>query len=212
MVFLLPIITYASCSEKEANRFDKIKDNFKIEYTLNESKYNYKVVLHNPEPSRFAYEMKLIENSESFSMDRCKAEGNNDIVCESVDVGGYTINVVGITETCNDTLKRTFLRLKPYNKYSEDPLCNDIKEFTLCQETYEKEIDYDTFVTRVNIYKEQKAEEEKNAKKKFFDFQKIKNFIEDNLYETIVIAAFVVIVIITIIVSIITYKKSRRLE
>ena len=126
--------------------------------------------------------------------------------------GGYRINVIGNTQTCDDILKRTYLSLKPYNKYSEDPLCEDIKEFSLCQETYDKEIDYETFVLRVNAYKETKNNEKETKPNKNFDINKIKEYVENNLFQVIVIAVFIILVIVTVTITITTAKKSRRLE
>lgn len=208
IIFLLPIITYAECTEEEYNHFNKIKDKYKIEYKFDESKSHYILTLYNPESGHYTYEIQSVDKMPL----TCEISNNSDTICNGIYPGGYNISVIGNTNTCNDTLKRTFLRLKPYNKYSEDPLCEGIKDFVLCQETYDKEIDYETFVSRVESYKEQKKEEKENNKKKIIDINKIKAYIEDNLYETIIIAVFVVLVIVTVIITIITAKKSRRLE
>ncbi len=176
LTFLLPIFAYAECTETEANHFDKIKDKYKIEYKFNENKSSYNLTLHNPEPDHYTFEIQSVDKM----IVTCEISGSSDTVCEKIYPGGYNISVVGNTDTCNDTLKRTFLRLKPYNKYSTDPLCEDIKEFVLCQETYDKEIDYETFTSRVESYKKQKAEEEKENKKKRIDMKKIKEYVDDN--------------------------------
>ena len=206
IILLLPIITYASCSEEELKHFERIKEKYKIEYNIDKETGYYTLILHNPDPTKYTYEIKGLNTSID-----CDISTTTDSKCTYIPPDGYSINVIGNTETCNSILKRSFLRLQKYNKYSEDPICNGIEEFVLCQETYDKEIDYETFVSRVNIYKEQKSNKNNNNKK-IIDIKKIKEYIEDNLYEVIVIATFVVLVIITIIITIINTKKSRRLE
>ena len=205
-IFMIPIVTYANCSDTELKQFEKVEDKYKIEYTIRKDTNTYRLILQNPYPDKYKYEVSGLNNWVACD------ENETGTKCDSVPPGSYSINIVGNTETCTSVLKRTFLKLKPYNKYSEDPLCKGIEEFVLCQETYEKEVDYETFVSRVNIYKEQKAADAKKNKKKIIDIDKIKAFVDDNLYEVIVVAAFIVLVIITIIVTIISVKKSRRLE
>ena len=206
IIFLLPIFTYADCTTEEINHFKEIENRYRIVSTLNKEENNYSITLYNPEPDNYTYEIKTINTWIS-----CEISKNSDTICNDVPPSSYIINVIGNTDTCTSTLKRTFLRLNPYNKYSEDPLCEGIEEFVLCQETYDKEIDYDTFVSRVNLYIESKTKKE-SEKKKLIDIDKIKEYIEDNLYQIIVVAVFIVLVIITVIITIITVKKSRRLE
>ena len=206
-IFIIPILVYASCTDEEIQYFEIIKDNYKIEYTLDKTNGMYYLTLHNPDPQNYTYTIQGIDN---YSL--CKINKDSNTICEKVLPGGYRINVVGNTENCTDILKRTFLSLKPYNKYSEDPLCSDIKEFSLCQETYDKEIDYETFVLRVQAYKENKNKGKETNQNKENETSKIKNYIENNLFQIIVIAVFVILVIVTVTVTIITAKKSRRLE
>ena len=207
IIFLIPIFAYASCTDEELKHFEEIRDNYKIEYTVDKTTGLYKVILYNPEPENYTY----VATGTEYTFP-CKTTDDSDTVCENILPSGYRINVVGNTATCDDILKRTYLSLKPYNKYSEDPLCDDIKEFSLCQETYDKEIDYETFVLRVNAYKESKEEENKSKTNKNFDISKIKEYVENNLFQVIVIAVFIILVIVTVTITIITAKKSRRLE
>lgn len=205
--FLLPIFTYADCTETEIDHFKRIESNYRIESTLDKETGYYKLTLYNPEPEKYTYEINSINNYIV-----CNISKTSDTECNYIPPASYSINVVGNTDTCNTTLKRTFLRLNPYNKYSEDPLCEGIEEFVLCQETYDKEIDYETFVSRVNIYKEQKTTKQEEQKQPIIDVDKIKEYVEDNLFEVIIIAIFVILVIVTVIITIKSYKKSRRLE
>jgi len=207
IIFLLPLFTYADCTTEEINHFREIESEYRIESTLDKETGYYTLTLYNPEPDAYTYEIKTINTWIS-----CEISKDSDTKCDYVPPSSYSINVIGNTETCDNTLKRTFLKLKPYNKYSEDPLCKGIEEFVLCQETYEKEIDYETFASRVNIYKEQQEEENKNTKNEFINIGKIKEYVEDNLFQVIVITIFIILLIITTILTIKSIKKSRRLE
>ena len=206
LILLFPIYVNADCTNEELKHFREIESEYRLEYELNKTTGRYKLIMYNPEPHRYTYTITGIEN-----YPLCSINPDADTVCEFLGVGSYKITVVGNTNTCTDTLKREFITLKKYNKYSEDPLCEDIKEFSLCQETYDKEIDYETFVLRVQAYKESKSQEQSSSKKKI-DISKIQEYLENNLFQVIVVAVFVILVIITVIVTITTSKKSRRLE
>ena len=122
-----------------------------------------------------------------------------------------------MTETCDDVLKTTILKLPKYNKYSEDPLCEGIEEFDLCNSTYDKEIDYDTFVSRVETYKRTKNKNENiNNDNDTGNNNKLlnnmKTYIEENLIQIIIVTVFIILVVITTIITAKSIRKSRRLE
>ena len=98
-------------------------------------------------------------------------------------------------------------------------MCEGIEEFVLCQPTYDKEIDYDTFVSRVNTYKKTKQEKVVDEPQKETENKKINviinnilKFIQDNLFTITIITVFAIAIIVTIILTAKKIKKSRRLE
>ncbi len=207
LIFLMPIFVNAECTSEELRHFQEIESEYRLEYEIDKGTGLYKLIMYNPDPGSYTYN---VTGTDYYFL--CEINSESDTICNNVLPGGYRINIVGNTKTCDDILKRNYLSLKPYNRYSEDPLCEDIKEFSLCQETYDKEIDYETFVSRVQAYKENKNQEQKNNSKKKIDISKIQEYLENNLFQVIVVTVFVILVIITIVVTLTTAKKSRRLE
>ena len=212
-IFLLfPIITYADCTTEELNNFKKLEQEYKVTYKYDKTKQRYQILFTNPDPKTYGYTITHPQDANGMTTTVNIYEVQETTTEYSVGTyGTYEIKIIGLTNTCNETLKRTNLKISKYNPYSEDPLCDGIEEFVLCQETYDKDIDYDTFVSRVNTYKNQKAEaksETNNGPKE----NKVLEYIEDNLLKIIIIVIFIVLVAVTTILTIQSSKKSRRLE
>lgn len=212
ILFLICISnTYAACTQEEINEFKKIEDQYKITYEFNKSTKDYTVTFDGVEPKKYVFSIKSGE-----PITNCKKINDYKTECYNVKKGNYIIETKGTTDSCKDTLKTITLNLKGYNKYHEDPMCDGIEEFVLCQETYDKEIDYDTFVSRVETYKRTKQKEEDNKpniiEKKETKIEIIVKYLKENIIPLIIVFIFIILVIITIIVIAKSVKKSRRLE
>ena len=208
LLFLINIPnTYASCTQEELNEFKKIENEYKVTYEFNKDTKDYTMTLYSPLPDKYNY--YIYADTEL----NCKKINDNQGECYNISPGEYTIEIVGFTNTCNDAIKEFTLKLAEYNKYSEDPLCNGIEEFYLCQPTYDKEIDRETFISRVNTYKSTLKSQDKEIEK---NEQPIKNntleYIKENLIQIIVITVFIILIIITIILTAKSIRESRRLE
>ena len=203
---LFPCTTYADCSNDELNFFKEHEEEYQVTYEYDKEIGSYDIVLSKPENSPFSYVIKT-----DYDYDATRRDATT-IVCGKFSGGNYEIVLKGKTDECYETIKIFTIKLSKPNKYYGDPLCEGIEEFVLCKETYDKEIDYDTFVSRVEAYKSSKQEEIPNVTKKDDKFEEIKSYLEDNLLQIIVVAAFAITVIITAIVTIKRVKKSRRLE
>jgi len=206
---ILPNAIYADCTTEEIKHFKKIEKDYKVTYEFNKDTETYTITFYNPEPDNYDYAIYGIDD-----MSSCKEINRQETKCENLLGNNYYLQIVGITETCNDTLKEVSTNLSRQNNYWDDPLCEGIEEFVLCQPTYDKEIDYDTFVSRVNIYKKTKQREETKSKEekenKIID--NLINFIKDNLLNIVLIIIFVVAITITVILAAKSIRKSRRLE
>ena len=155
LFILLPNVTYADCTKEEKDYFKQVEKEYKVTYKFNQETDDYTLIFYNPYPERYTF---LYENSDSNGID-FDYDGNTMILYISgFSSGVYDYEIVGITDTCDDTLKEGTVNLTKRNNYYNDPLCEGIEEFVLCQPTYDKEIDYDTFVSRVNTYKKTKQE------------------------------------------------------
>lgn len=209
----IPSTTYADCTKEEIDNFKEIEDEYKITYEFDKDTKTYTINFVNPNPGNYGYKLIYVKN------EKTKLEYNLTTIIEknysktNFSSGNYIFEIYGNTDTCNEKLKSKTLVLPKYNKYSEDPLCEGIEEFVLCQPTYDKDIDYESFVSRVNSYKNKmsntKKEEEPTVVK---EENKILKYVKDNLIQIIIIIVFIIMVIITIILTAKSIRKSRRLE
>ena len=215
MLFFLNITSIsAECTQDDKKSFKKVEDDYKVTYEYNKESEMYDVYFNATKPKEFYYEI-FADNDFS-----CTKINDTTNKCSSFPAGQYEVLIVGVTESCDDVLKTIKLKLPKYNKLSEDPLCEGIEEFVLCNPGYEKDIDYESFVSRVNTYKKNKKDEtketpttnEEEPKEHNEQLNKIINFFKNNLIEIVVITSFVILATITIIINVKTMRKRRRLE
>ena len=209
---LLPNVIYAGCTKDEINYFKRIEDKYRVTYEFNKASMNYDVYLYTYENDLYAFNL-------SDYQDKINAIYEEDdyvvIQLTNIEPGTMTITIIGATDTCDSTLKEIYLDLSKQNKYWNDPLCEGIEDFVLCQPTYDKEIDYDTFVSRVNTYKKTKQREatkEEEGKKSNGVIDKVTNFLKENLFQIIISVVFVIAIVVTVILTAKSIRKSRRLE
>ena len=200
--------TYAACTQEEINEFKKIEDQYTVKYEFNKDTKDYTLTFNAPRMDEYSYQLNLDMNKVRF-----KNSTETSFTFSGILAGEYKFEIAGIKGECEDVLKTITLNLSEYNKFADDPLCEGIEEFVLCQPIYEKEIDYETFVSRVNTYKkskekkEQKQEPQQTAKE-----NPVLEYIQENLIQIIIIVIFIILVIITTCVTIKSIRKSRRLE
>lgn len=197
--------TYAECTNEEVNAFKKISNEYKVTYEMNTESKLYNLTFYDPAPDKYTFVINGATDGD-FSI-----HDNNNYQYLGLSPGEYTVTIEGVTNTCKDVLKTINLSLPKYNKYTEDPLCKGIEEFVLCQPTYDKDIDYETFKQRVEVYKKTKTEN--NIKTD--DINKnnaIVNYFKNNIGQISLFTISLVLVIIVITLIAKRQKKSRRLE
>lgn len=203
----------ASCTQEEINTFKRIEDDYTVKYEFDKSTKTYNLYFTASKPELYDYVIRYNE--------KLNCEEVNDTLskCMGFKSGEYTIQIIGKTQTCNHLFKEFTLKLPKYNKLSEDPLCEGIEEFVLCNPSYEKEIDYESFVSRVEIYKKKNkpATEDNltgtnNKKDENEIITKAINYLKDNWIEMTIVLIFVILVVITTVISIKSARKSRYLE
>lgn len=201
--------TYASCTQEELNEFKKIENEYKVTYEFNSDTKDYIVTLHKPksEPYTYLFDEKLNTND--------NVRGTEEsIIVSKVMPGEYVFKIYKYDDNCDDTLKTIEIKLPKYNAYFGDPLCEGIEEFYLCQQFYDKYIDRATFESRIDTYK--KTKEEQNKQNTMIEDSKNENkileYIQNNILQTIIIVIFIILVLITVYITTIQLRKSRRLE
>ena len=201
-------IIYAECTTEEQEYYKSIEDKYQTTYVFDKESRTYTMTLTYGDISAFSYSI------EGDGMEIANIEVTDKIIVSNLAPGQYIAFVVGLTDSCNDVLKKEEITLPQYNQYAYDPVCEGIEEFVLCSPTYDKELDYDTFISRVNSYKKNKANQDKtdnNTEEK----PTIKEWLKDNyMYFIYAIIGIVALLIIALIVKVIYNheRKRRRLE
>ena len=204
----------AACTQEELNEFKKNEDTYIMKYEYDKSTEKYNIYIEGKNNQLYNY---IIYTDNAFE---CEETQDNRIKCHSFEPGNYKIEILGQTATCDSVLKRKTLKIPKYNKYSEDPLCEGIEEFVLCNPAYSKDLEYETFVSRVETYKKNHAstkptEEQKKPTglTKVEDFiDKIIDYVKENWIEITIVVVFIILVLITAIAKIKSIRKSRYLE
>ena len=200
---------HAACTQEEINGFKKIEDEYKVTYSFDKETKTYNIFFKSPQSEKYHYRI--------YTEDELKCTAKDDITmeCTHFKPDLYSIEIIGVSDKCNDVLKTFTLDLSKYNNYAYDPLCEGIEEFVLCNPTYKKEIDYETFVSRVETYKKTKVqkESENEIEREESDFvDDVINYMKNNLLQIVIIGVFIILVLITIIMTAKSIRKSRRLE
>ena len=149
--------SYAACTQEQLDAFKLVEDQYKVTVRLNQLTKKYDVILYRNINNKYMYVIdRNITTNENVLSDE------NTITFKNALHGEYTVEI--IDDNCKDSYKTITIKVPRYNQYSEDPLCEGIEEFYLCQESYEKEIDRETFESRINTYRSKK---EKRIAKNF---------------------------------------------
>lgn len=211
MLFLSSIVpTYAACTKEDYDAFKKVEDEYTVKYSFNKETKDYIVTFYGTMFDKYGY-----TTPEKMNLEKLVTSTNTSFAYSGIKSGEYVIEVLGYTEECQETLKTITLKLPKYNSLSEDPLCEGIEEFVLCQPTYDKDIDYETFVSRVNTYKKTKEKEPEEIieePEETKPIEELLEYIKNNLFQIIVITVFIILLIITTIITAKSIRKSRRLE
>ena len=208
ILFLSSILpAYAECTQDEINAFKKVEDEYVVTYDFNKDTKDYSLTFSISQTGGFAYVFDPKINTDNF-----QTATDTSFTYTGIQPGEYKIEIVSANKDCNETLKEINLKLDKYNPYSEDELCNGIEEFVLCQPTYGKDIDYDTFVSRTKTYintKKKSPIEEPNIET---PQNKIIKYLQENWIEIVGGISITSIILVMIIVTAKKARKSRRLE
>lgn len=203
---------YAECSQEELDEFAKVEDQYNISYEYDISSKTYTLIAKRALPDKYDYYIHMMNYGET----SCEEQTENITQCVNMPPDQeLKIKIIGQTSACDKTFKEYTIILPKANKYYDDPLCEEIKEFYLCQPTIEKDIDYETFLSRTKTYiktKSKKEQEQLNDSEDNQNIEKIKEYISTHIAQIIVIILFIILITIS---SIMTYKsisKRRRLE
>ena len=135
-----------TCNMEIIRDFQEIKNIYEINYKYDVEKSSYTIILKYSTNPIYEYQIYNVENLE------CEKTNNKTKECYNFKPGKYSYEIYGKNNNCKQTVKVGDFEIKELKNYSNDPLCDGIEEFVLCQEDYYKDISYETFVSRVKTY------------------------------------------------------------
>lgn len=150
LLLLVPItkVEGARCSYSEIARLKKIASNVNVsyDYTESDSSVTFQITLNNL-------------NEDIYFVDQSnyrQYKYSTDELTLSNYQSGQTIRYVfyATDPNCDDEPLYTARVVLPvYNQYYNDPVCNDVRDYSLCQKWSSHNLSYDEFVKKVNDYK-----------------------------------------------------------
>lgn len=203
---------YAECTQEELDEFAKVEDQYNITYEYDIASKTYTLIAKRTLPDKYDFYILM----ERYGDTSCEEQNETITKCFNIPPGQeLEIKIVGQTSSCDKTFKEYTMVLPKTNEYYDDPLCEGIEEFYLCQPTIEKDIDYETFLSRTKTYIKTKQKKElasSNENDNNQNIKKIKDYILNHKTQIIVIILFIILVTISSITAYRSIKKRRRLE
>ena len=194
----------ADCDNDRINELKNLAKNVEITYELDENKSEEELKAYDPDSIAGGVVKIIITGlTEGLSITDEVANvtynyddtDNGIIVIYNVTNGSRTFKVYS-TE-CDKKVRTLFIKIPTYNKYSLDPLCQNIpkEELSVCNTWYESTISYDEFKKKVENYNALKNPIEPEVKKNKFD-EIIELLKKNYLYIVITIVLLIVMVIL----------------
>ncbi len=197
---------YAECSYKEQYALSELASNVKANYEVApEPELYFTVNIYNLTSDLYINVMNgNAGEGKTYTYDENNSGNISFTNYEIYSKNEYKIEVYSTSGSCGSTLLRTISVVTPrYNPYYNTAICEDIKEYSLCQKWYDFEMSFDDLKTRIEEYKSSKIkEEEKKAEEEKSFIVKTINFIKTNYLYFIIGGVVVIGVIITIIIII----------
>lgn len=215
LMFIFMPYVKAECDNDRINELKNLAKNVEIVYELDSNKTEEELKAYDPNDiAKGVVKMIITGLTENFSI--IYDYSNITYEYQDTDEGILIINDVPrgnkkfsiYSNECNKTIKTLFIKIPTYNKYSLDPLCQDIpkEELAVCDTWYESTISYDEFKKKIDDYHALKKAAPNEKKVSLID--KIIDFLKNNyLYIGI---SF--ILIISIIIFIKVRRKRSELE
>lgn len=205
IVFILMLINceniLAECSSEEVQVLKEKASNIEIKLELQEnvegefgtSNKTYDVIVNN-----LTEEFFLIDGYFGESYGVRDKDDNGQIVFYSYMPGTYNFKIY--SQECGTLISTIKVEVPRYNPFFGDPLCEGIsgEDLDVCGEWYSGELDYETFKSKVEKYKNLNNLEDNKNSNSSFSINKIVIFL--------VASVFVVVTMVLIVII----KRKRR--
>ena len=164
IIFLLLLFPFSisadECSNADKERLQKLANNitYIIEnYTNNNGEEKLRLVF-----SGVSNELTLYNSTNNKYYFYIKIDDSyfGDVDINNVSSGTKKFKIYGASSCSNTTLRNITINVSPRNPYFNDPLCDNIKEYSLCQKFTNANVDYETFKVKTQDYIDSKKKNE----------------------------------------------------
>jgi hypothetical protein len=221
--FIIPILVFTlflgclkveaadDCDYAEQNRLNALASNVKANYSVSEEPEVYFTININNLTSEIYASVKGSEDKGFKNYEYSEANKGN-ITFTSSEIYqklDFTIKIYAVNPFCDRSELRTIVVTTPrYNPYYNYAICQDAREFYLCQKWSDFEISYDELVNRVNDYKASlKDDDPKEDDEEKVNIVKVAIDFVVKYYIYFVIGAGTVVVVVSVILII---KRKKR--
>lgn len=199
LLFLLPNNVNASCSSSEKARLKKIMSNINVSYDYQMLQDNaiFSIKFSNLHP-------ELYFKDPFGNAYRTYDLNNNEIVLDNYTDGkSYLFTFYGVGTCAGENIGNLYVTTPTYNPFYKLGVCENAKEFELCQKWVSHSLSRDEFVKKVNEYKDKNGIiDNTEVNKKISVVDLAIGFIK--MYGLYILIGIIVIIII---VKFIRYKK-----
>ena len=200
LLCLLPISTKALCTSSDKARLKKIISNINISYDYEMVRNNaiFSIKFNNLSPELYF--------TDQFGNYYTQYGDNNEIVLNNFSDGkSYMFAFYGVNSCTNEKVGNLYVTTPTYNPYYKLSVCDNAREFELCQKWVSHSLSRDEFINKVNEYKNKNGiidDSEVNKTISVIDFAI--SFIR--MYGLYIAGA---IIIVIIVIKFIRYKKDK---
>ena len=188
-----------SCSSQEKARLKKIMSNINIsyDYTMIQDNAMFSIKFNNLNPELYFKDQfgNVYYDNNLY---------NDELVLYNyADGKSYTFSFYGTNSCTDEKIGNLYVTTPSYNPYYKLSVCDNAKEFELCQKWVSHSLSRSEFIEKVNKYKiDNNIIDDSKINKKISVIDFIMNFIR--MYGLYIVIAVSVIIII---IKIIRYKK-----
>ncbi len=199
LLCLLPNTIKASCSSSDKAKLKKIISNINVSYDYQMVQGNamFSIKFSNLNPEVY-FNDPFGNTYRTYNLD------NNEIVLKNyADGKSYTFTFYGTNSCVNQNVGSLYVTTPTYNPFYKLGVCDNAREFELCQKWVSHSLSRNEFVNKVNEYKEKNGIiDDSKINKKISVIDLAMSFIR--MYGLYIVIGIVVIIII---VKFIRYKK-----
>lgn len=197
LICLMPISVNAACTSSEKARLKKIISNVNISYDYTANRYN---AYFNIKVNNLTSDIYFIDSyGKTYSGD-LNGEAN---LSNYPSGNSYSLSFYGSNSCFGEKISTLYVTTPTYNPYYLNSVCDDAKEYELCQKWASHSLSKIEFVQKVKEYKEKKGIIDDSDIKKdisYIDFTI--SFIKS--YGIYILG---IVLVIIIVIKIVRYKK-----